>query len=42
MPKEVTMKKRTTLWLVMLLAIFVAGTALAQDLVIYPAKGQSQ
>jgi hypothetical protein len=36
------MKKRTTLWLVMLLAIFVAGTALAQDLVIYPAKGQSQ
>jgi hypothetical protein len=36
------MKNRTTLWIVMLLSIVVAGTAVAQDLVIYPAKGQSQ
>ncbi len=36
------MKRINRFFIVLLLAVFIAGTAMAQDLMIYPAKGQSQ
>ncbi len=36
------MKRINRFLIVLLLAVFIAGTAVAQDFMIYPAKGQSQ
>ena len=36
------MKRINRFLIVLLLAVFIAGTAVAQDLMVYPAKGQSQ
>ncbi len=36
------MKRINRFLIVLILAAFIAGTAVAQDFMIYPAKGQSQ
>jgi predicted lipid-binding transport protein (Tim44 family) len=36
------MKRINRFLIVLLLAVFIGGTAVAQDFIIYPAKGQSQ